>query len=533
MKKLILISLFTTLAILTFSQTFTVNFEFDKSQPNDKSIISLTELIKTNKPKELNLTGFADTVGTVDYNKLLVQKRLDAVANALLKLDETIKIEKINFGEEKSTSNDSKFRKVDISFPQTTYREKESNYKKPQSFMIDNMRDTIIECSGGTKIKIPHHTLIIKNTKSTPIGLVKLEITEYYAVHEMIDANLSTQSGNEILETGGMLYMQATFNEKECVIKDNSSIKIHFKEITESDSMQIFTGNETENGIDWELINDSRKDDLDEVSIEKSEQSYYTIVEIMPTFMGGDKTAFGNYMSSRLNYPINAQEDGIQGTVYVSFVIDEFGLIRNPKILRGVHPSLDYEALRAISSTPRWIPGMQNGRPVPVLITFPVIFILEGGLPVDVNNRITTISEYDTLVQNDSVMQKFARINEFMSEFYHRTNKLGWINCDKYYPYPNKSDIKILVDTEYERYFAVFNRNRSIMRPDSYNDKSKIRGFNNIPSNQKVQIIGIKVVNEETYFTSFEAKPTKDTYTPTFEKIDKKELIDKMKKLGL
>jgi hypothetical protein len=176
---------------------------------------------------------------------------------------------------------------------------------------------------------------------------------------------------------------------------------------------------------------------------------------------------------------------------------------------------------------------MQNGQPVPVLITIPVIFILEGGLPVDVNNRITTISEYDTLVQNDSVMQKFVRINEFMSEFYHRTNKLGWINCDKYYPYPNKSDIKILVDTEYERYFAVFNRNRSIMRPDSYNDKSKIRGFNNIPSNQKVLIIGIKVVNEETYFTSFEAKPTKDTYIPTFEKIDKKELIDKMKKLGL
>ncbi len=532
MKKLILISLFATLSIITFSQTMTINFEFDKSQLDDKSITSLTELIKTNKPKEVNLTGFADTVGTVDYNKLLVKLRLDAVANALLKIDETIKIERINFGEEKSTTNDSKFRKVDISFPQTTYREKESNYKKPQSFMIDNMRDTIIECSGGTKIKIPHHTLIIKNTKSTPIGPVKLEITEYYAVYEMIDANLSTQSGNEILETGGMLYMQATFNEKECVIKDNSSIKIHFKEITQSDSMQVFTGNETENGIDWELINDSDKDDLDEVLTEKSEQSYFILVENMPTFKGGDKNAFGNYMSSQLNYPIIAQEKGIEGTVYVSFVIDEFGLIQNPKILRGVHPSLDYEALRAISSTPRWTPGTQNGRPVPVLMTFPVIFILDG-LPVDENNRITTISEYDTLVQNDSVMQKFARINEFMSEFYLRTNKLGWINCDKYYRYPNKSNIKILVDTEYESYFAVFNRNRSIMRPDSYNDKPKIIGFNNIPSHQKVLILGIKFTNEETYFTSFEAKPTKDIYTPTFEKIDKKELIDKMKKLGL
>ncbi len=533
MKKLILISLFATLSILTFSQTFTVNFEFDKSQPEDKSINSLTEFIKTNNVKEVNLTGFADTVGTIDYNKLLVKRRLEAVADALLKIDETIKIENINFGEEKSTSNDAKFRKVDISFPQTTYREKEPNYKKPQSFMIDTMRDTIIECSGGTKIIIPKNTLILKNTKSAPQGQVKLEITEYYAVHEMIDANLSTQSGNEILETGGMLYMQATYKEKECVIKDNSSIKIHFKEITESDSMQVFTGNETENGIDWELINDSGKDDLDEVLTEKSEQSYFIRVENMPTFMGGDIIAFYNYVKSRLSYPIIAQENGIEGKVYVSFVIDEFGLIQNPKILRGVHPSLDFEALRAISSTPRWTPGTQNGRAVPVLINVDINFVLEGGLPVDENNRITTISEYDTLVQNDSVMQKFARINEFMSEFYLRTNKLGWINCDKYYRYPYKSDIKILTDTEYESYFAVFNRNRSIMRPDSYNEKSKIRGFNNIPLYQKVLILGIKFTNEETYFTSFEAKPTKDTYIPTFEKIDKKELIDKMKKLGL
>lgn len=533
MKKLILISLFASLSILTLSQTFTVNFEFDKSQPDDKSINSLTDFIKTNNVKEVTLTGFADTVGTIDYNKLLVQRRLEAVSNALLKIDETIKVKKINFGEEKSTLNDAKFRKVDISFPQTTYREKQPNYKKPQSFLIDNKKDTIIECSGGTKIIIPKNTLIVKNTKSAPLGHVKLEITEYYAVHEMIDANLSTQSGNEILETGGMLYIQATFNEKECVIKDNSSIKIHFREITESDSMQVFTGNETENGIDWELTNDSRIDDLDEVSIDKSEQSYFTIVEIMPTFMGGDKTAFGNYLSSQLKYPIIAQEDGIEGTVYVSFVIDEFGFIQNPKILKGVHPSLDYEALRAISSTPRWTPGIQNGRPVPVLITFPVIFILDGGLPVNANNRITTISEYSTLVENDSVLQKFERIDQFISVFYLRTNKLGWINCDRFYNNPNNSDIKILVDTEYESYFAVFNRNRSIMRPDSYNAISKIRGFNNIPSYQKVLILGIKFTNEETYFTSFEAKPTKDTYTPTFEKIDKKELIDKMKKLGL
>ena len=512
---------------MTFSQTMTVYFEFNKSQLDDKSLTSIADLIKTNKPKKLNLTGFADTVGTIDYNKILVQRRLVAVENAILNIDESINIEKINYGEEKSFSNGVEFRKVDISFPQITYLEKEPNYKLPQTFLIDNTNDTIIDCESGTKIKIPQYSLIVQESKSAPSGLVKIQVAEYYEVPEMIDANLSTQSGNGILETGGMLYMQAWFKDKECAIKNNSSIEMHFRNITQSDSMHVFTGNETGHGINWELMDDS-----DESLIEESEE-IFTIVENMPTFLGGDISAFNNYVSSRLSYPIIAKENGIQGKVVVSFIIDELGLIQNPKIVRSVHPSLDYEVLQTISSMPRWTPGTQRGRPVSVQMTVPFNFVLDGGLPIDENNRITTISEFDTLVQNDSVIQKYDETNAFISEFYLRTNKLGWINCDKFYRYPNKSDIKILVETVYESYFAIFNRNRSIMRPNSFNDKSKIRGFTNIPSNQIALIIGIKVVNEETYFTSFEAKPTKYTYTPTFEKIDKSELIDKMKKLGL
>ena len=151
MKKLTIILLFTSLCVLTFSQTLTINFGFDKSHLDNKTITSITEFIKTNQPKEVNLTGFTDTVGTFGYNKLLAQRRLDAVENALLNIDQSIKIGKINYGEEKSSSNGIEFRKVDISLTQITYREKEPNYKNPQNFLIDNTNDTIIECLGGTK----------------------------------------------------------------------------------------------------------------------------------------------------------------------------------------------------------------------------------------------------------------------------------------------------------------------------------------------------------------------------------------------
>ncbi|HEX2958588.1 MAG TPA: hypothetical protein VHO70_17260, partial [Chitinispirillaceae bacterium] len=84
MKKLTLISLFASLTILTYSQTLTVYFKFNESLLDDKSISSISDLIKTNKPKGINLAGFADTIGTVDYNKILVQKRLVAVENTIL-----------------------------------------------------------------------------------------------------------------------------------------------------------------------------------------------------------------------------------------------------------------------------------------------------------------------------------------------------------------------------------------------------------------------------------------------------------------
>ncbi|TLX74569.1 TonB family protein [Labilibacter sediminis] len=522
MKQLTLILSILLSTVFSYAQTLTVYFEFNESQLDNKSLTSITDLIKTNKSKEVNLTGLADTVGTIDYNKLLVQRRLVAVEKALLNIDESIRIEKINYGEEKSSSNEAKFRRVDVSLSKRTYTEKEPNYQKPQSFFIDNTKDTIIECDRGTKIKIPKNSLIVEETKSIPQGHIKLQVTEYYELHEMIDANLSTQSDNEILETGGMLYMQAWFNGKECVLKDDSGIEIHFRDIVESDSMQIFIGNQTESRINWELPQ--------EASLEITEKTYF-IVENMPTFLGGNIKSFKEYVNSKLKYPVIAQENGIQGQVFVSFIIDELGQITNTKVVRGVHPYLNSEALRVIGLAPRWTPGTQGGKAVPVQMTVPITFTLGGEFPLGDINRIAVMSESYTFMHEDSLDRKYERINEFVSEFYLRANRLGWINCDRFYYYTRKRDIDIIVESEYESYYAVFNKNRSIMLPNLYNLKSKTRSFNNIPLNQEIMIIGIKVSKGETYFTSFEVKPRKDSYTPIFEKIDKKELITTMKKI--
>ncbi len=525
MKRLTLFLMTSLISVLTFSQNLTVNFDFDKWQVDEKAKVDIKQFLKAYNPTNVILKGFADSVGTANYNKMLVNRRLAAVEGVLLDVDKTIRIEQINFGEEKSLLNDVAFRKVDIFLASIKYNSKEPNYKMPQSFWVDNMKDTIIECEGGTKIEIPQHSLVIKETRTKPKGLIKFQITEYYDVPEIIDANLTTQSGQAILETGGMLYIQAFSDDKECVIKDTFDIGINFRGVTENDSMYVFTGLETKDGVDWELLETK-------ILKEKAELVYF-IVENMPTFLGGNVGAFNSYVNGRLRYPVIAQEKGIQGRVLVSFIIDESGMIKNPKIVKSVHPSLDNEVLRVLSLTPRWIPGSNNGKTVPVSVIIPFDFVLNGGLPIDTTNRQTQRVDFTSFKQSDSVIQKYAKQNELFKEFYLRTNKLGWINCDKFYNYQNKQDIKILAKTNSGNYYAIFNNNRSIMRPNSYDIKLKTLGFNNIPSNQKVKIIGFKIINDEVYFTSFETSMNKHTYTPTFEKIDKDELIDKMKTLDL
>jgi protein TonB len=109
---------------------------------------------------------------------------------------------------------------------------------------------------------------------------------------------------------------------------------------------------------------------------EESEQTIFVIVEKMPEFPGGMQEAI-KYISGNLRYPMIAQENGIQGRVSCSFVVNRDGSIVDVEIVRGVDPSLDKEALRVIASMPKWSPGEQRGKPVRVRYTLPVTFRLQ------------------------------------------------------------------------------------------------------------------------------------------------------------
>ena len=113
-----------------------------------------------------------------------------------------------------------------------------------------------------------------------------------------------------------------------------------------------------------------------EEEVVEEEAIPFHIVETKPSFQGGDANQFSKWVNSRLVYPEIAKENGVQGRVTLQFTVEKDGSVTKVKVLRGVDPSLDKEAVRVVSMSPKWKPGRQRDRAVPVTYTFPVIFQL-------------------------------------------------------------------------------------------------------------------------------------------------------------
>ncbi len=108
---------------------------------------------------------------------------------------------------------------------------------------------------------------------------------------------------------------------------------------------------------------------------EVDEDVIFTVVEDQPSFPGGEE-ARRRYLEENLRYPTMAREAGIQGTVFLTFVVEPDGSITNVRVLRGIGGGCDEAAVRAVENMPRWEPGRQRGQPVRVQFNMPVRFIL-------------------------------------------------------------------------------------------------------------------------------------------------------------
>ena len=161
--------------------------------------------------------------------------------------------------------------------------------------------------------------------------------------------------------------------KKDEEVSDEDELKSQ-QELTETKvqiSIADVKGNDELNGKDIADL----KEVITQAPEEVKEQPY-TMVEQMPQYPGGI-TELLKYIAKNLRYPVIAQENGIQGRVIVRFVVTATGTVEQVQVMRSLDPNCDKEAVRVVQSLPKWIPGKQNGRNVPVYYTVPITFKLQ------------------------------------------------------------------------------------------------------------------------------------------------------------
>lgn len=109
---------------------------------------------------------------------------------------------------------------------------------------------------------------------------------------------------------------------------------------------------------------------------ETGETQIFMVVESMPEFPGGE-AALNKYLYENIKYPQMAKESGIQGRVFVTFVVEKNGAVTDVRVLRGIGGGCDEEAIRVVSNMPKWSPGKQRGKPVRVQFNLPIKFTLQ------------------------------------------------------------------------------------------------------------------------------------------------------------
>jgi len=403
--------------------------------------------------------------------------------------------------------------------------------KKSENFKFDCISGTQIICEEGTRIIIPENAFVYAMSGLPVKGEIDFRVREYYKMEDILLSKLSCNTTETILETGGMIYLEAYINELPCKLAPDKQLAIEFVGNTTADSMQIFDGEaDSEGDIIWELQYSNLPDpvlyDINNLNyFGDPTNKLYTTCGKMPEFKGGN-IDMRVWVNSQLKYPQEARDAKVQGQILVSFIVTDSGTIRNIQIEKRLGFGCDEIVVEMLNKMPAWQPGFENDVAVDVKIGLPIAFIL------DEEEFLFGVSAKDSFVQKGKKKQNSTWFN---GSFYNdqaltdsnvimveralppadtfSTNsssfeisyalmysiKIGWINCDRFInleePKTNYT-VSLGMDEDIDL-TLVFDNYNSVMRGKrSYGSIQ----FNNVLMNEPVTLFGIKNVDGQFYY---------------------------------
>ncbi|WP_338356121.1 energy transducer TonB [Yeosuana marina] len=427
--------------------------------------------------------------------------------------------------------------------------EVEIHEKVVQTFTISAEKDTTLLCKEGTKLIIKANSFITTDNREIA-GKLALNVAEFYKLSDILLANLTTTSNGNLLETGGMLHIQAKQHESILKLKESEHIEISFPSKVKKENMQLFSGEWEEGIINWT----PEKQDIPIVKneiVEEDVEVPFAVIEQIPVYPGCEnlqntsgkrcmKDSIDAFIQRNFN-PKIITNLGLRGRqrINVIFKINIEGEVVAIRT-RSSHPDLEREASRVLSLLPKMQPGKQRGKAVTVPYSLPIIFEVDGtsgmvlnssnAMPIGTNpirDSIVNMSFEDRLKSKDRVNISVSEVNNYIL----RSSYLGWINCDRFVN--NSNNIKYLLKINDYRGTTVNMVFKSI---SGVIPSRKLNGefyFKNVPNAEEIVLIAIKKDNEKLYFDIVETKTqTKPSLEFDFKEVTVEELKRELEKLN-
>jgi len=382
--------------------------------------------------------------------------------------------------------------------------------KQLQSFTISSERDTTLNGEEGTVIKIKHESFVYAETNIDVIGPVSVHMAEYYKLSDILLANLTTESNGRMLETGGMIFIEALAEGKQCELKKDSTIEIQFPFTERKEGMQLFIGTWENENVNWEELYVPKDTSL-------------TIEWQAPEYPGGNRP-LNSFLSRRIDYFDSML--GFTGTISVKIQMDEAGKINSAEVIEPFLRRYNRIIQNVFFKMPRWKPATQNGVPVKCSVTQTVFFILDEREYPDTAFK----KEFEELIDTDTTL-----LNETspitISRYIFSSSKLGWINCDRFYDEKGQK-LDLFVKAEgYDELEVklVFHSFKSILSGMLVDNNYR---FRQVPIDESITIVAIARKNERN-FVAFGDYSTNSRVIDNlvFRQVTKDDLKESLKRL--
>jgi hypothetical protein len=353
-----------------------------------------------------------------------------------------------------------------------------------QRFEINQSEGAEIVGKHGTRLAFPAHSFV-DDAGNEPEGPVTVQMTEYNDLVEILSAQLDTRSGNKLLETGGMLYVEATAGSKSLKLRSGSSAMIAFRAEATQRDMQLFRGVRTAGRVDWIPLNDSRP--------------AVTPAMYKPCSFPGGEDALTVFFSRYVTADDAATMSG-KAMYAIHMNVGSDGKASLRQITPEAPTALVNSVRKVIRNMPAWQSAKRLGVPVSdtalQYLTFEYRMSFGGDVDTIDGQPGQTITTIDKGAMYNA--QRYSVLN---------SNTLGWINCDRFLnDTRERVDYFVKTDDPGERVTLVFHTMRSCM-----NGRPVAGGvfFDNIPMNESITIVGFKGAADGLYA----ALATTDTRT--------------------